>query len=46
MGSPICMGYNDSSCILICFGALLWFVLFSLLVLLRLDKIIKVLEKK
>ena len=46
MGGPMCMGYNDSSCVLIWFGALLWFVIFSLLVLLRLDKIIKVLEKK
>ena len=46
MGGPMCMGYNASFCILIWFGALLWFVLFSLLVLLRLDKIIKVLDKK
>ncbi len=31
---------------IICFGVILWTVLVSLLVLLRLDKIIKLLEKK
>ena len=40
------MVYNVVFNILIWFGVLLWFVIFSLLVLLRLDKIIKVLENK
>ena len=40
------MGYNAVLYILTWFGALIWFVIFSLLVLLRLDKIIKVLDKK
>jgi len=40
------MWYNVVLNTLVCFGALLWFVIFSLLVLLRLDKIIKLLENK
>lgn len=32
--------------VLISFGLMLWFVIFSILVLLRLDKIIEVLSKK
>jgi len=40
------MGYNGVFYILTSFGMPLWFVIFSLLVLLRLDKIIKLLEKK
>ena len=40
------MSYNAVFYLLTWFGALLWFAIFSLLVLLRLDKIIKVLEKK
>ncbi len=41
------MTYNDVVLrMLVSFGFMLWFILFSLLVLLRLDKIIKLLEKK
>jgi len=41
------MGYSDMVLkMLISFGFMLWFIIFSLLVLLRLDKIIKLLEKK
>ncbi len=41
------MGYDDFILnMLIRFGLLVWFMIFSLLVLLRLDKIIKLLEKK
>jgi len=32
--------------VLICFVVIIWFIAFSLLVLLRLDKVIKLLEKK
>jgi hypothetical protein len=46
MGHPV-INYNDILLnMLIRFGALTWFVIVSLLVLLRLDKIIKLLEKK
>lgn len=38
-------GVNIMS-VLISFGLMLWFVVFSILVLLRLDKIIEVLSKK
>lgn len=40
------IGYNFVLHMLINFGVILWFVIFSLLVLLRLDKIIKLLENK
>ena len=40
------MGYNAVFYMLTWFGVMLWFVIFSLLVLLRLDKVIKLLEKK
>jgi len=46
MGNPgMCYNTNILN-IVICFGVIIWFVVFSLLVLLRLDKIIKLLEKK
>ena len=46
MGNPgMCYNTNILN-VGICFGVITWFVIFSLLVLLRLDKIIKLLEKK
>jgi len=46
MGSSVMCGNVGMLNVLIRFGVILWFVIFSLLVLLRLDSIIKLLEKK
>ncbi len=46
MGNPaMCHGSNILD-IFISFGVIIWLIAFSLLALLRMDKIIKLLEKK